>query len=378
MEIRQLHVTATDDIALDALAEIRPDLVLVFAAPKFFAEAGLAAWLGHAFPRARRVGVSTAGEISGDGVGHDTLVVTAIRFDRIRMRIAEAELNDMEDSRDAGARLMRPLAGDDLKAVLLLCQGVEINGSEVISGATSVLGKTIPITGGLAGDNGAFNRTWTLLDDETSNRRMLALGFYGDAVRFAHGSFGGWQSFGPARQVTRATGNVLFELDGKPALDIYKSYLGDYARDLPASGLLFPLALLGDDHQETGLIRTLLGINEDAGSLILAGDIPVGGYARLMHASTERLIDGAEEAARAAQAMYSTDAPALGLLISCVGRKLVMGDRAEEEVEAVGSVLGRGCTLAGFYSNGEISPYGETVDCRLHNQTMTISYIAEA
>jgi len=378
MEIRQLHLTAVDDVALDALAEIRPDLVLVFAAPKFFTDDRLPAWLGKAFPHARRIGLSTAGEICGQGVGQDSLVVTALRFDRIRTRIAETELTGMEDSQAAGARLAHALDDGDLKAVLLLCQGVAINGSDVIAGVTSVLGKNIPITGGLAGDNGAFTRTWILLDGEVSDRRMLALGFYGDAVRFAHGSFGGWQSFGPARQVTRAKGNVLFELDGKPALDIYKNYLGDYAKDLPASGLLFPLALLGDDHQETGLIRTLLGIDEGAGSLVLAGDIPQGGYARLMHASTEKLVDGAEEAAHAAHAMFPIDGPSLGLLVSCVGRKLVMGDRAEEEVEVVASVLGRQCTLAGFYSNGEISPYGGTLDCRLHNQTMTISYIAEA
>jgi hypothetical protein len=378
MEIRQLRAKSLARDSLTELVAIRPNLVLVFAAPAFFSDPALPGWLAAAFPDARRVGLSSAGEISNGGVSDDSLVVTAIRFDKVRLRIAQTDLADMGDSRAAGMRLAQELAGDDLKAVLMLSQGVNVNGSEVIAGAAACLDSGIPLTGGLAGDNGAFTRTWSLLDERVSDRMMLAIGLYGDELRFAHGSFGGWQSFGPARQATRAAGNILYELDGRPALDIYKSYLGDYAKDLPASGLLFPFALLADDHLESGLIRTLLAVDESNGSLVLAGDVPQGSYLRLMHASIEALVDGAEAAAEAAKSMSSDSSSALGLLVSCIGRKLVMGDRVDEEVEAVGAVFGQGCTLAGFYSNGEISPYMETTECKLHNQTMTISYIFEA
>lgn len=378
MELRQLHLSSVASAPLTGLAEIAPSLVLVFAAPRFFSDPALPAWLTSSFSGARVLGVSTAGEIEASGVSEDSLVITAIRFDALRFRVARADLADMADSRAAGARLARQLTTDDPpKAVVLFSQGVRVNGSEVIAGAVSVLGPGIPITGGLAGDYGAFQQTWCLLDDQVSDRMMLAIGLYGDAVRFAHGSYGGWHSFGPARRATRTDGNVLHELDGKPALATYKAYLGDYAKDLPASGLLFPIALLADDHQESGLIRTLLAVDETDGSLVLAGDIPQDSYVRLMHSSTEALIDGAESAATAAKRMAPGDAPALGLLVSCVGRKLVMGDRVEEEVEAVGGVLGRGCLLAGFYSNGEISPDMRTLDCKLHNQTMTITYLSE-
>jgi hypothetical protein len=377
METRQIRLTDIHDTPLDALAEIHPNLVLVFAAPRFFTDPELTAWLGRAFPDARRIGLSTAGEISAKGVSDDSIVITAIRFDRLEFQIAATELDGMGDSLAAGQRLAAQLARNDLKAAVIFSQGVHVNGSEVIAGAVSVLGADVPLTGGLAGDNGAFSQTWCLLDDIVSNRHMLALGLYGDAVRFAHGSFGGWQSFGPARQATRAQGNVLYELDGKPALDIYKRYLGDYAKDLPASGLLFPFALLSNDHQESGLIRTLLGIDDARGSLTLAGDIPEGGYVRLMHASTEALVDGAEAAARATRDMINAPDQGLGLLVSCIGRKLVMGDRVDEEVEAVGAVMGKSCLLTGFYSNGEISPYLDTLECKLHNQTMTITYIHE-
>lgn len=378
MLIRQIAVTDLNDAALAPLSEIGPNLVLAFAAPKFFSQAGLAPWLGKAFPGARRIALSTAGEITSHGVNDNSAVVTALRLDKTPFRIASTNITGMEDSADAGRRLAEQLAAPDLRAVILLSQGVAVNGSDLIAGVVSALGKEVPLTGGLAGDNGAFSRTWALLDDEVSDKLMLAIGLYGDALRFAHGSFGGWQSFGPVRCATRAEGNVLYELDGEPALNIYKRYLGDYAKDLPASGLLFPFAILSDDHQETGLIRTLLGVDEATGSLTLAGDVPQDGYLRLMHASTEALVDGAEAAAEAARDMYHSEAEGLALLVSCIGRKLVMGDRVDEEVEAVGAVFGRSCVLAGFYSNGEISPFLKTTDCKLHNQTMTITYLTEA
>ncbi len=378
MQVRQTVLTALETASLAALNEISPQLVLVFAAPAYFVDPAFATTLAAAFPQAKRLALSTAGEISSQGVGEQCIVVTALHFDQIEFRVAATDFAGMNDSAAAGQRLAEQLRDPDLKAVLLLSQGVAVNGSELIGGVVSVLGKGVPLTGGLAGDYGAFSRTWAMQDDQVSDHLMLAVGFYGAGVSFAHGSFGGWQSFGPARRATRATDNVLYELDGEPALDIYKRYLGEYAKDLPASGLLFPFAILSHEREETGLIRTLLGVNEADGSLTLAGDIPQDGYLKLMHASTEALVDGAEAAAEAAGKMASSSGQSLAILISCIGRKLVMGDRVDEEVEAVGAVFGQNCTLTGFYSNGEISPFLETTECKLHNQTMTITWLGEA
>lgn len=379
MEVRQmlLQSPADADGRLAALAAIGPGLLLVFGAPAFFAERGFGAAIVRAFPGAAVIGCSTAGEISADGVHAASCVLTAVRFERTTLRPATTDLSDMRDSLAAGRRLGRQLAGDGLRAVMVFGQGVDINGSALVAGMTEALGDAIPITGGLAGDGDAFRRTWTMGAQGASDRAVVAVGFCGSGLNFGHGSFGGWQTFGPARKATRCEGNVLFELDGEPALDVYKRYLGDYARDLPASGLLFPFSLLGEDRGGAGLIRTILGIDARAGSLILAGDIPADGYLKLMHASTDSLVDGAEAAARAVAAMRAGAAPGLGILVSCVGRRLVMGDRVDEEVEAVAAVLGGGTPLAGFYSYGEISPFAPGVACKLHNQTMTVTTLTE-
>lgn len=378
MDILQRVVKTPADVAaaLQALAEMRPQWVLVFGAAPFLHEVvqQRAVLAGDV----RLLGCSTAGEISGQGVTDGGAVLTGLRFAATTLVSAATPLADMGDSASAGQRLAQALAPDGLRAVWVLGQGVGINGSALIDGLRQGLPADVRVTGGLAGDDGAFAQTAVLLDDQVRSNWVVALGLYGAGLRVTHGTFGGWAPFGPARRVTACAANVLLSLDDEPALAVYKRYLGDHARGLPASGLLFPFLMLGQGQAQTGLIRTILGVDEARGALILAGDIDPDGYLQLMHASTDALVDGAEVAAMAAaQALHSGDAPVLALLVSCVGRKLVMGGRVEEEVEAVRDCLPASTVLAGFYSYGEISPFSLETACQLHNQTMTITTWSE-
>lgn len=380
MKVKQAILKAPGADALAALSPLAadaPNWVLVFGAVGFFADAEFIAALRQTFPGAALIGCSTAGEISNAGVDDDTCIVTAVTLEKTRIRATGTRLEGMDDSAAAGERIGEALRAADLKALIVFGPGVQINGSALVDGIASRIGAGVPITGGLAGDGGAFQRTFTLGAEGACDDAIVAVGLSGEGLQFGHGSFGGWESFGPARKVTRSAANVLFELDGEPALEVYKRYLGDHAAGLPASGLLFPFAMLGEDHDAIGLIRTILGIDEAAGSLTLAGAINQGGYLKLMHASTDRLVNGAESAAEAAAAMLESDGDSLAILVSCVGRKLVMGERIDEEVEAVGDVFGKGATLTGFYSYGEISPFTPGSACQLHNQTMTVTWLGE-
>lgn len=380
MHIQQLVLRNLpgDLCQLESLTAMEPQLLLVFASPVQLSTPLLADELACLFPQAQRVGCSTAGEISAQGVENSSAVVTALRFGSSLLKVVSAELPAMESSFEAGEALARQLLDWQPKAVLVFGQGVNINGSAMIDGMVQHLGRSVPIAGGLAGDDGAFRTTYTLCNAGVSSTRLVAVGLKGDALQFAHGCFGGWKPFGPVRKVTRSVNNVLYELDGAPALDVYKRYLGDHARDLPGSGLLFPFEMLSDAREPSGLIRTILGVDETQGSLTLAGAIQQDGYLRLMHAQTDGLVDGAEEAARATLGMLGSNVHAgLALLVSCVGRKLVMGGRVDEETEIVQETLGGQATQAGFYSYGEISPGRGPQNCQLHNQTMTISYLCE-
>ncbi|MBH9551395.1 FIST signal transduction protein [Inhella gelatinilytica] len=382
MKVEQIRLDRTPDaVALAGLQALAPHLVLVFGSVQQMGAPGLVRALQGAFPQAQVAGCTTAGEVSNQGVSDGTLVITALRFDHPALRVASTALLSMDDSQAAGQRLAAaltaPLDGQPLHQVLVLGQGVAINGSALIDGLQSALGPKVSISGGLAGDGGAFTGTLTLGPEGVSAQQVVGLGFYSPHTVLRHGSFHGWQPFGPERKITRCAGNVLYELDSEPALAVYKRYLGEYASGLPGTGLLFPFEMMGKDHQTLGLIRTILGVDEAQGSLVLAGDLDPDGYLRLMHASTDSLVDGAESAAEALFDTGPVTGEKLAVLVSCVGRKLVMGARVDEEVEAVLDVLGAQAQVTGFYSNGEISPDLKGLECHLHNQTMTITLVAE-
>lgn len=351
-------------------------LVLVFGGRDALEDGLRYAEVRAAFPDAHVVGCSTAGEIQGTQVTDDGVVATAVRFAGTEVDVASVEVAATKDSEDAGRRLGQALgARRGLRHVLVVSDGQKVNGSGLARGLQASLPLDVSVTGGLAGDGARFERTLVAADAAPRDGVIAAVGFYGDRIRVGYGSLGGWDSFGATREVTRSDGNVVFELDGKPALALYKEYLGERAADLPASGLLYPLSVRMPTGRE--VVRTILAVDEAQQSLTFAGEIPRGSIARLMKANFDRLVDGAQGAAEASAEAIGSSSPDLAILVSCVGRKLVLKSRVEEELDAVREVMGPQATLAGFYSYGEICPAAPFADCDLHNQTMTITTFRE-
>lgn len=350
-------------------------LVLVFAGGSRTQVGQLPPDLAEGFAQSVVLGCSTAGEILSDQVYDDTVTVAVARFAHTSLALATAELARPGQSFAAGEQLARQLLGDGLRAVLVLAPGLAVNGSDLVRGLAAQLPADVLVTGGLAGDGTRFGATWVLAHGELASGTAVAVGFYGDRIVLGHGSRGGWEGFGPERLITRADGNVLLELDGKPALSLYRQYLGDLAADLPASGLRFPLAVRESLTAERSLVRTLLAVDDDAMSMTFAGDVPQGWYAQLMGADSDQLLDGAAEAAE--QAIDAAlPGPMLAVAISCVGRRMLMGENVDEELERTSAELPPGSVQIGFYSFGELSPSATGV-CELHNQTMTLTTFAE-
>lgn len=330
------------------------------------------------FPGAVLAGCSTAGEILGERVYDDTVTATAVSFTTTQVRTARVDVPDTAASHAAGKRLGEQLNDGALAHVLVFSDGLGVNGSALTAGLRESLPAGVTVTGGLAGDGTHFAQTLVVADGPPRAGCVAAVGLYGTRLRIGHGSLGGWDDFGIDRKITRAQNNVLYELDGEPALALYQRYLGAQAAGLPATGLLFPLALHDAQGGDLGLVRTLLAVNEAEQSITFAGDMPTGMYARMMKANFDRLVDGAAGAAAAAAAGQSLGNDAdLALLISCVGRRLVLKQRVEDELDGVRRVLGPRPVLTGFYSYGEISPYAPTGRCELHNQTMTVTTLSE-
>ena len=352
-------------------------LILLFGSSNLLDSAGPIAELADRYPQSTIIGCSTAGEILGTQIFDESLSAAIVQFDHTDLRIANAPAQSADDSFRAGRHIAQQLNDSGLKGILVFSDGLRVNGSELVRGLNSEVSTSVVVTGGLAGDGDRFHRTWVLQDRRPQTGFVTAVGFYGDRIRIGHGTKGGWDRFGLERRVTRSKKNILFELDGRPALQLYKEYLGDRASGLPATGLLFPLALRTNDTDTKSLVRTILAVNESEQSLTFAGDIPEGSLAQLMKANFDRLIQGASEAASFTKLSAGGCACTLAIAISCVGRRLVLGSRTEEEIEATLEVLPKGTQQIGFYSYGEISPYTAGT-CDLHNQTMTLTTLSEA
>ena len=356
------------------------NLVLVFGSVKRFSEGKLQGFLKSRYPSAQLVGCTTSGEISAAGVFDDSIQITAIQWEKTIQRVAQTKMSGMQNSFEAAASLAKQLKADTLRTVLVISDGLNVNGSELLKGFQSVLGN-IPIVGGLAGDGGAFVKTLQLYNETISDSQVIAVGLYGSALITSSGALGGWKPYGPPRKVTKSEKNVVYEMDDKPALPLYRMYIGEaFSRGLPGTGLKFPLAVIEEGKRDVEKIRTLLAIDSKANSLTFAGNVEVGETVRLCQTNHDRLVEGAGNAAHLVMEGLSaskTNQAGLALLVSCVGRKGVMAENVGDEVKLVQQILGSQTSVTGFYSYGELAPRPNTTDSVLHNQTMTIGYLSE-
>jgi len=362
---------------LDADLDTQNTLVILFGASQTILVQTALSDLKNTFTTSTIIGASSAGEIAQDEIQEGSLVVAILCFEESRIQLVVQKVQGAEESFDVGKSIANALCRDDLKSIFLLSDGLSVNGSQLTKGLNERLPENIIVTGGLAADGDRFKSTWVIVDGEAVSGYVTAVGLYGKLLHVEDASRGGWDKLGISRKVTRAKDNVLYELDYQPALAIYKRYLGDKASELPASGLLFPLELLENTESEASTVRTILAVNEEENSITFAGDIPEGSEVALMKANFDRLIDGASQAAESIQLQGYHNEPLLNIAISCVGRRLVLKQRTEDELEAVLEALPSQTRQIGFYSYGEISPLASG-RCDLHNQTMTLTLIWES
>lgn len=374
MRIEQSHWTLEDGWQV-VRSNIKddPQLVLVFGGVNEVRLSERFSEIQSKYPSSNIVMVSTAGEIIDDKVQDNSIVSNAISFKNTDIELVEINVDEFKNSFSCGEEISRRLNHENLNHVLILSDGGLVNGDELVNALNDNLDEKVLVTGGLAADAGRFVETFVGLNQVPTSGKIVAIGFYGDSLKTSHGTKGGWNEFGPLRTITKSEGNSLYELDGKKALELYKQYLGPKASELPGSALLFPLSIQCDDGE---LVRTIISIDEESGAMTFAGDVPEGAKCRFMMATFDNLIDGASLAAESIST-EELDEDSFVLMISCVGRKLVLDQRIEEEIEAAKDVFGVKPFYSGFYSNGEISPIDGASKFGLHNQTMTITVYQE-
>lgn len=335
--------------------------------------------LSQKFPSVSLVGCSTSGEIVGSALFDKTIAIVFMKFEKSHFKISVSSIPQADGSFESGAELAQSFEFENLKGLLVFSDGLQANGTQLVKGINSQLPEGVVVGGGLAGDGTEFEKTFIISGLNILTNNAIAVGFYGDELEIQSVARGGWDIFGPPREITKSKNNTLFEIDGKPALDLYKNYLGDKTSELPASGLLFPLEISPPGFPELKLVRTILAIDEKEKSLIFAGDVPEGWSAQLMRANLENVIDASQEAYLNIQnESVFTGGGEVVVAVSCVGRRLILGERCEDELDVIREEMPQEAILTGFYSYGELASNSQGKACDLHNQTMTLFSIREA
>jgi hypothetical protein len=356
----------------------RVQLVLIFGQSHIVKNKNIFKEIRDEYPSASLIGCATAGEILSDEIFDDSVVVTAVLFEYSYVRstsvLLDKKLN--YDLNSISLKLLSSIPYKDLVHIFVLADGILINGSDLVAGLKKSMPNGVSLSGGLSGDGYRFQEAPVIANDIASNNSITLVGLYGKRLKVKTSSRAGWQEYGLERYVTKAEGNVLYELDNESVLTLYEKYLGGSFLNVPASSIQYPISLKSDD-EKNWMTRTIIGINKEEKSLTFAGDIPLGYKARLMRTNTDLLVESA--AAAAVEIIKKRDAfyPDLAILVSCFGRRGVMVDDAYRELSAIKETFGDQCSLTGFYSYGEIGSFDGELESKLHNQTMTITAFTE-
>lgn len=375
----QLKQFVSKKSSLDGLEKLKDQsIIFCFFSPKLADKAEYWQQVRNILGNQTLVGCTGSGEVGKDLIFDECAIFTGVKFDKSKVEIQDETISSGH-SFQTGTSLAKKMNPNGLKALYIISDGLEINGTDLVRGLREVLGEKIPISGGLAGDGTDFKKTYVLNQGAPISGHVTAIGFYGEQLHVSSNAQGGWSPFGPKRKVTKSTNNVLYEIDGKPALKLYKEFLGEQASKLPASGLLFPIMLANDSSsskEQRDAVRTLLAVNEQDQSMTFAGDIPNHSEIFLMRSGLSDLITASKLSVETGLKSLKNTHPILSLVVSCVGRRLVLGEQTEEELTAILDHLPKDSVQTGFYSYGELAP-GKTGFCDLHNQTMTLTLIQE-
>lgn len=375
----QLKKTGTNKFEyLSKELTLKKPLVLVFGNRLMLQEKNIYNEIREIFKDGEIVFGSTSGDITSESVDDESITITAIEFEKSTFLIKTTNVLNSSaqiDSFNSGKELIEQLPKEGLKYVFVVSDGSYTNGSQLTKGMNAATKDNLIITGGLCGDAARFETTVCSYNENPKEGKIVAIGLYGETLEVTFATKGGWTPFGPERIVTKSKDNILFELDGKPALDLYKKYLGEKSKELPGAALLYPMKVKSEDERKS-IVRTILNINEEENSMILAGDIFEKSKVQLMMTNVDSIVNAAEIGAQQALELRKNK-PELAILISCIGRKLVLDQRVEEEIEEVMEVVGKDTTICGFYSYGEIAPFNGEMNCHLHNQTIAITLISE-
>jgi len=337
--------------------------------------------LVRAFPRSFIIGCGTAGSAAVDTVRDGVIAVTIVEFSNTTMSLAQAPVTATSDAFSVGQQIAKKLSKPSLRGVLVVGDGLEVDGAELVRGLNSALDQSIAMFGGLSGDGTRFKRTWVLAGPTIKSGLVAAVGMYGEHVVVTQSNRYGWKKVGAERTVTRSDGRIIYELDGRPALDVYEeAILAASQGGTGVTPIMLPLAVRATARHDKSLVRSVMGVEAQKRCLRLAVDVPQGYLVQTLVGDRAALVSASREAAVAAQeGVTAVGSDAFVFAVSHAGRRAVLGANASEEIASAVTALAGGPTahVAGFYGYGEITATAPG-HSDLHNQSIAVAVVMES
>jgi hypothetical protein len=358
----------------DSLNGELPQAGILLAASDFD-HALILAQIQDTFPGIELIGTTTNGEVSSVlGFQEDSLTLMIFCSDQVEIRAglgrgAHKDLNAAvhESIAMATAKLSSPP-----KLCLTFPESININGVSLITAMRKGLGETIPILGGTSADDLTFDNTKQFFNSEVTAGAVPILLFAGN-LQYAHGVASGWQPIGKKSTITKAQDCVIYEIDGKKAMDFYQDGIGTTNT---IGYVNYPLAIAEGDSADFCL-RSPLNHDEETGSMTFSSSIPEGATVWMAESSRENVLNATAISLENALSNYPGQAPSAAFVISCAARRILLGTQTQEEYEIFKTKLPIGLPCCGFYSYGEIAPLQQAQSAQFHNQTFVTLLIGE-
>ncbi len=355
-----------------------PDLVLVFATIGYDQSTVVRA-VRRATGGAPLVGCSAEGTVVGDEADESSFALAVGLFASDDVRFATAWASGLEaDARACGRRLadeLRPHVSDDTAALLLFADGLTFNFDRFVAGLAGLMpaGRRLPLFGGTAGDNFKFSKTYQYCGDQVMSEGAVAVLMSGP-VRIATAVNHGSSPIGGERVATRCEGNVIYEIDGKPALDVLREYdnVDDWPKTAASFGVGFraPASLGGQDEY---VIRFMPARDVERGSVTIATEVKTGTSVWMTRRDPERIAAGVRRIGAEVRERLGGISPAVVLHFDCSGRgALVLREQQRNDlVKELRAMVGKPETpWIGLYTYGEIGPVGGVN--HFHNYTLVL------
>lgn len=364
-------------MALKDLGREKGDFVLIFSTDKYKPEEMMKG-IFKIIKNTANAGCCGAGIISEDKLYNQGIQVCIIKSDELYLSSAVG-LEISKDGKRAGQEVARLLLDkvkderfqDMKKTVVLLPDGISGNVTDIVEGTYSVLGASYALVGGGTGDNLKFLATFQLHNDKVFQDAVVGIVIV--SKKCGRGVAHGWTPFEGPMMTTRVDGNIIKEIDSKPAIKAYSNFFTKHGMEVNKESfskfaMEYPFGVPGIGG--TYVIRDPLSVDEDGG-IVCVADVPNFSMIRIMKGNKQTVKQAAYDAAERARSEFGNEEPKLLLIFDCVSRLLLLEDVAIDEIRLIRNTVGNHVKIVGLFSFGEIGSIKGKVPS-FHNKSVSL------